>query len=59
MIPKSLGDAVEGKKLVAVGRKISKPIIIPATAQHSGQQVYIHGNPARCYVDRPTKILRK
>ena len=44
---------------VAVGGKISKPIIIPATARHRAQQVYIHGNPAKCYVDRPIKILRK
>jgi len=59
MILRGLGDAVEGKKLVAVGRKISKPIIIPATARHRAQQVYIHGNPAKCYVDRAVRILKK
>ncbi len=59
MILKGLGDAVEGKKLVAVGRKISKPIIVPATARHRAQQVYIHGSPAKCYVDKPIKLLRK
>jgi hypothetical protein len=59
MILRGIGDAVEGEKLVAVGRKVSKPIIIPATARHRAQQVYISGNPAKCYVDRPVRILRK
>jgi hypothetical protein len=59
MILRGVGDAVEGEKLVAVGRKISKPVIIPATARHRAQQVYVDGNPARCYVDRPVRILRK
>lgn len=59
MILRGVGDAVEGEKLVAVGRKVSKPIIIPATARHRAQQVYIYGNPAKCYVDRPVRILKK
>jgi hypothetical protein len=59
MILKGLGDAVEGEKLVAVGRKISKPIIIPATARHRAQQVYIYGTPAKCYIDKPVRILSK
>lgn len=50
---------VEGGKLVAVGRKISKPIVIPATARHRAQQVYIYGKPAKCYVDRLVRILKK
>ncbi|MEM2935755.1 MAG: hypothetical protein QW231_01085 [Candidatus Bathyarchaeia archaeon] len=59
MILKGVGDAVEGEKLVAIGRKISKPIIIPATARQRAQQVYIHGNPAKCYIDKPVRILIK
>jgi len=59
MILRGLGDAVEGEKLVAVGRKISKPIIIPATARHRAQQVYIYGPPAKCYIDRPVRLLTK
>jgi len=42
-----------------VGRKISKPIVIPATARHRAQQVYVYGGPARCYVDKPVRILKK
>jgi hypothetical protein len=59
MILRGVGDAVEGEKLVAVGRRIYKPIIISATARHGAQQVYIDGNPARCYVERPVRILKK
>jgi len=59
MILRGLGDAVEGEKLVAVGRKISKPIIIPATARHRAQQVYVYGTPAKCYIDKPVRILSK
>ena len=59
MILRGLGDAVEGEKLVAVGRKISKPIIIPATARHRARQVYIYGTPAKCYIDKPVRILTK
>jgi len=59
MILRGLGDVVEGEKLVAVGRKVSKSIIIPGTARHRAQQVYVYGNPAKCYVDRPVRILAK
>ncbi len=59
MILRGLGDTVEGEKLVAVGRKISKPIIVPATARHRAQQVYIYGAPAKCYIDKPVRILTK
>lgn len=59
MILRGVGDAVEGEKLVAVGRKISKPIVIPATARHRAQQVYVYGDPVRCFVDKPVRILKK
>lgn len=59
MILTGMGDAVKGEKLVAVGGKVSKPIIIPATARHRAQQVYIYGTPAKCYIDKPIKILTK
>ena len=59
MILRDRGDAVEGEKLVALGRKISKPIIIPATAKHRAQRIYIYGTPARCYIDKPVRILEK
>ena len=59
MILRGVGDGVEGEKLVAVGRKISKPIIISATARHRARQVYVYGKPARCYVDKPVRILKK
>ena len=54
-----VGDAVEGEKLVVLGRRTCKPIIISATAWHGAQQVYIDGNPARCYVDRPVRIPKR
>jgi len=59
MILRRRGDAVEGERLVAVGRKISKPIIIPETARHRAQQVHIYGTPAKCYIDKPIRILSK
>lgn len=45
MTLRRVGDAVEGEKLVAVGRKGSKPIIVHATARHRAQQLYIFGTP--------------
>lgn len=59
MILRGIGDAVEGEKLVAVGRRVSKPIIIPATARHRAQQVYIYGIPAKCYIDKSVRLLKK
>ena len=57
MILRGRGDTIEGEKIVAVGRKISKPIIIPETARHRAQQIHIYGTPAKCYVDKPIRIL--
>lgn len=59
MILQNPGDAVEGEKLIAVGRKITKPILIFATARHRGQQVYVYGLPAICYIDKPCRALHK
>lgn len=58
MILRERGDAVEGERLVATGRKISRPIVIPATARHRGTQVTVYGLPARCYVSKPLRLLR-
>lgn len=57
MILRNPGDAIEGEKLVATGRKITKPILVAATARHRAQRVYIHGSPAKCYIDRPIRLL--
>ena len=59
MILRNPGDAVEGEKLIAVGRKITKPILISATARHRGQRVYGYGLPAICYIDKPCRALHK
>jgi len=59
LILRGPGDAVEGEKLVATGRKISKPFLVTATARHRAQLVYVHGSPARCYIDKPVRILEK
>lgn len=59
MIFRNPGDAVEGEKLIAVGRKITKPILISATARHRGQRAYVYGLPAICYIDKPCRALHK
>lgn len=59
MILRNPGDRVEGEKLIAIGRKITKPILIPATARHRGQQAYVYGHPAACYIDKSLRILGK
>lgn len=51
------GDSVAGEKLAAVGRKIGRVIVISGTGAHRAQRVYIWGDPARCYVDRPIRRL--
>lgn len=58
MILRTPGDAVEGEKLIAVGRKITKPILISATAKHRGQQAYIYGLSAICYIDKPLRVAK-
>jgi len=57
MILRGMGDAVEGERLVATGRKITRPIVIPATARHRGVQAIVYGLPAKCYVSKPLRIL--
>lgn len=59
MILRNPGDALEGEKLVATGRKVSRPIIVPATAKHRAQLVYVYGLPATCYIDKPIRALKK
>ena len=59
MILRNPGDAVEGEKLVATGRKVSRPILVPATAKHRAQLAYVYGLPARCYIDKPIRILKR
>ncbi len=59
MILRNQGDAVEGEKLIAIGRKITKPILIPTTARHRAQQVYVYGLPATCYIDKTIRYLKK
>ena len=50
-----LGDRVAGEKLAAVGRKVGRVFVIPGTGAHRAQRVYIWGDPARCYVDKPIR----
>ena len=49
------GDSVVGEKLAAVGSKIGRVIVISGTGAHRAQRVYIWGDPARCYVDKPIR----
>jgi hypothetical protein len=59
VILRGQGDAVEGERLVAVGRKITRPIVIPATGRHRAVQAVIYGIPARCYISKPIRILEE
>ncbi|HYY47451.1 MAG TPA: hypothetical protein VFA17_02055 [Thermoplasmata archaeon] len=52
---RNLGDSVEGEKLAAVVRKIGRVIVISGTGAHRAQRVYVWGDPARCYVDKPVR----
>ena len=52
---RDVGDSVAGEKLAAVGRKIGHVIVISGTGAHRAQRVYIWGDPARCYVDKPIR----
>ena len=53
--PGGVGDSVGGEKLAAVGRKIGRVFVITETGAHRAQRVYIWGDPARCYVDKPIR----
>jgi hypothetical protein len=50
-----LGDHVAGEKLSAVGRKVGRVFVITGSGAHRSQRVYIWGDPARCYVDKPIR----
>ncbi len=50
-----VGDGVAGEKLAAVGRKMGGVFVITGTGAHRAQRVYIWGDPARCYVDKPIR----
>ena len=51
----NLGDSVVGEKLAAVGRKVGRVFVITGTGAHRAQRVYLWGEPARCYVDKPIR----
>jgi hypothetical protein len=59
MILRGPGDAIEGERLVAVGRKVTRPIVIPFSSRHRAIQVIIYGTPARCYISKPIRILKE
>ncbi len=52
---RNVGDNVIGEKLAAVGRKVGRVLVISGTGAHRAQRVYIWGDPARCYVDKPIR----
>ncbi len=51
----AVGDFVTGEKLAAMGRKVSRVVVISGTGAHRAQRVYIWGDPARCYVDKEVR----
>jgi hypothetical protein len=46
-------DSVFGEKLVAIGRKMGRVYVVTGTGVHRARRIYICGQPARCYVDKP------
>ncbi len=50
-----VGDSVAGEKLAAVGRKVGRVFVITGTGAHRAQRVYIWGDPAQCYIDKPIR----
>ena len=52
---RGVGDCVAGEKLAAVGRKVGRVFVITGTGAHRAQRVYVWGDPARCYVDKPIR----
>ena len=53
---RELADSVAGEKLAAVGRKVGRVLVISGTGAHRAQRVYVWGEPARCYVDKPIRL---
>ncbi len=51
------GDSVVGEKLVAMGRKVRRVLVISGGGVHRAQRVFIWGSPARCIVDKPVRRL--
>ena len=52
---RDVGDSVAGEKLAAVGRKVGRVFVITGSGAHRAQRVYVWGDPARCYVDKPIR----
>ena len=53
--PRTVGDSVAGEKLAVVGRKVGRVFVITGMGAHRAQRVYIWGDPACCYVDKPIR----
>lgn len=53
----NVGDELEGERLVAVGRKVSKPVLIVGSSAHRAQRIDVFGKPAKCFIDRPLRAL--
>jgi hypothetical protein len=53
---RELADSVAGEKLAAVGRKVGRVLVISGTGAHRAQRVYVWGEPARCYIDKPIRL---
>jgi len=50
-----VGDCVVAEKLAVVGRKVGRVFVISGSGAHRAQRVYVWGDPARCYVDKPVR----
>ncbi len=45
------GDGIVGKRLIAMGRDVSKSEVVPGSGRHRAQRVRVKGYPAKCYID--------
>jgi len=52
------GNFVEGEKLLAWGRKVSRVHLISGSSAHRAQSVTVWGMPAKCMVDKAWRVKR-
>ena len=53
----NVGDSVNGKRLVAAGREVSKTEVKAGPGRHRAQRVVVKGFAAKGYIDIPIQKL--
>ncbi|MDA2912522.1 hypothetical protein MYX77_00930 [Acidobacteriia bacterium AH_259_A11_L15] len=54
----SLGDEVQGERIVCFYRKRDREVLILLTKAHRGWRVKLHGLPARAIVEKELEFVR-